>query len=118
MTLAAGFIGLGAMGRGMARNLHRAGLLQAVWNRTSARASELAAELGVAAATPADLAASCDVVVICVSADADVLEVVDALAPALRPGSIVIDCSTVCADTAREAARPPRGEASSSSTRP
>ncbi|MBS1134975.1 MAG: binding domain of 6-phosphogluconate dehydrogenase, partial [Burkholderiaceae bacterium] len=29
MSLAVGFIGLGAMGRGMARNLHRAGLLRA-----------------------------------------------------------------------------------------
>jgi 3-hydroxyisobutyrate dehydrogenase len=105
VTLAAGFIGLGAMGHGMARNLHRAGLLQAVWNRSAASASELAAELDVhAAANPADLAARCDVVVLCVSADADVLEVVDALAPALRPGTIVVDCSTVSADTAREAA--------------
>jgi 3-hydroxyisobutyrate dehydrogenase len=106
VTLAAGFIGLGAMGRGMARNLHRAGLLQAVWNRNAAIATELAAELGVhAAASPADVAAHCDVVVLCVSADADVLEVVDALAPGLRPGAIVVDCSTVSADTAREAAR-------------
>jgi 3-hydroxyisobutyrate dehydrogenase len=106
VTLAAGFIGLGAMGRGMARNLHRAGLLQTVWNRNAAIATELAAELGVhASASPADLAARCDVVVLCVSADTDVLEIVDALAPALRPGAIVVDCSTVSADTAREAAR-------------
>ena len=41
----------------------------------------------------------------CVSADADVLEVVDAIAPALRPDTIVIDCSTVSADTARTAAQ-------------
>ena len=94
------------MGRGMARNLHKAGLLQAVWNRTHARADELAAELGVSApATPAELASNCDVIVLCVSADDDVLEMVDALLPALQPGSIVIDCSTVSADTAREAAR-------------
>jgi 3-hydroxyisobutyrate dehydrogenase len=106
MTLAAGFIGLGAMGRGMARNLHRAGLLHGVWNRTPAPATELAAELGcVAAANPAQLAAACDVVVLCVSADGDVLDVVDAMAPAFRPGSIVIDCSTVSAATARVAAR-------------
>ena len=106
MTRAAGFIGLGAMGRGMARNLHRAGLLHGVWNRTPAPATELATELGcVAAANPAQLAAACDVVVLCVSADGDVLDVVDAMAPALRPGSIVIDCSTVSAATAREAAR-------------
>jgi 3-hydroxyisobutyrate dehydrogenase len=104
--LAVGFVGLGAMGRGMARNLHRAGLLRGVWNRTARGASELVADLGcVAAANPADLAALCDVVVLCVSADGDVLDVVDAMAPTLRPGSIVIDCSTVAADTAREAAR-------------
>lgn len=106
MTLAVGFIGLGAMGRGMARNLHRAGLLHGVWNRTPGPAGELAAELGCrAAASPADLAAQCDAVVLCVSADADVLEVVDAMAPALRAGSVVVDCSTVSAATAREAAR-------------
>jgi 3-hydroxyisobutyrate dehydrogenase len=106
VTLAVGFIGLGAMGRGMARNLSRAGLLRAVWNRTAATASGLAAELGVTAATsPAHLAAGCDVVLLCVSADSDVLEVVEALGPGLRPGSIVVDCSTVSADTAREAAR-------------
>jgi 3-hydroxyisobutyrate dehydrogenase len=101
-----GFAGLGAMGRGMARNLRRAGLLQAVWNRTTALADELAAELGVvAAANPAALARDCDVIVLCVSADADVLDVVDGLLPGLRPGALVIDCSTVSADTAREAAR-------------
>ena len=105
MSLATGFIGLGAMGRGMARNLHKAGLLQGVWNRTKARSSELAAELRVAtAADPAALAAMCDVVVLCVAADADVLEVLDSMLPGLRPGSVVIDCSTVSADTAREAA--------------
>ena len=106
MTLRTGFVGLGAMGRGMARNLHKHGLLQGVWNRTRVRADELAAELQVAApATPAELAASCNVVVVCVSADADVLAMVDALAPGLKPGSLVIDCSTVGAGTAREAAQ-------------
>ena len=105
MTLAAGFAGLGAMGRGMARNLHEAGLLRCVWNRTSSVAAGLAQELGIAAAKdPAELAARCDVVVLCVSADADVLEVVDAMLPGLRAGSVVVDCSTVSADTARVAA--------------
>jgi 3-hydroxyisobutyrate dehydrogenase len=106
MTPAAGFVGLGAMGRGMARNLHRAGFLNCVWNRTPSVAAELAAELGVAAGRDAaDLASRCDIVVLCVSADADVLEVVDAMRPGLRPGAVVVDCSTVSADTAREAAR-------------
>lgn len=106
MGPATGFIGLGAMGRGMARNLHAAGLLRAVWNRTPGRSRELAAELGVeSSATPAALAAACDVIVTCVSADADVLQLVDEMLPGLGPGTTVVDCSTVSADTAREAAR-------------
>ena len=106
MPPAVGFAGLGAMGRGMARNLHKAGLLTALWNRTAGRAAELAVELGVTQSPdPAALAAGCEIVVICVSADADVLAVVDALLPGLRAGAIVIDCSTVGADTAREGAQ-------------
>lgn len=101
----AGFIGLGAMGLSMARNLARAGLLAGSWNRSPEKSRALAAETGsVAFDTPAALAAACDVVVLCVSADADVLELVDALRPALAAGGTVIDCSTVSAATAREAA--------------
>lgn len=104
-ALRVGFIGLGAMGDGMARNLHRRGLLQAVWNRTPERAQSLAGELGCQAPSNiAELARQCDIVMLCVSADADVLEVVAALQTGLRRGSIVIDCSTVSADTARAAA--------------
>jgi 3-hydroxyisobutyrate dehydrogenase len=93
------------MGRGMARNLHGAGLLRAVWNRTSARSAEFAAETGVAAAaSPADLAQACDVIVLCVAADQDVLQVIEALGPGLQAGTLVVDCSTVSSDTARAAA--------------
>jgi 3-hydroxyisobutyrate dehydrogenase len=100
-----GFVGLGAMGTNMARNLQRAGLLVAVWNRSSGKAQSLAAELRVEApATLAELAAACEAIVSCVSADADVLEVTRALAPALRPGTLMLDCSTVSAETARQAA--------------
>lgn len=89
----------------MARNLHRAGLLRAVWNRSHDKAETLARELGCTApATPADVAAACEVLVLCVSADADVLEVIEALLPKIRPGTLVIDCSTVSAATARLAA--------------
>jgi 3-hydroxyisobutyrate dehydrogenase len=102
---ATGFIGLGAMGQGMARCLHRAGLLEGVWNRTTAKASELAETTGCRVAdSPADLAAHCDATVICVSADGDLIEIVEALVPGVRSGTVVIDCSTVSADTARRAA--------------
>jgi|KBSSwiStaDraftv2_1062776.scaffolds.fasta_scaffold477715_1 3-hydroxyisobutyrate dehydrogenase len=101
----AGFIGLGAMGVGMARNLHKRQLLTAVWNRSEAKSQSLAKETGcVAAATPAEIAKLCNVIVVCVSADADVLAVIDAMLPALQPGTIVIDCSTISSDTARSAA--------------
>jgi len=100
-----GFVGLGAMGMHMARNLHRVGLLEAVWNRSRAKATTLAGELGCQAPeSPGDLAAAVDAVVICVSADDDVLQVVSELAPKVRKGSLIIDCSTVGSETARKAA--------------
>lgn len=100
-----GFIGLGAMGVGMARNLHKHSLLAAAWNRTSTKAEALGRETGCAVAkTPADLGPLCDAIVMCVSADDDVLAMIDALLPNLRADSIVIDCSTVSSITARAAA--------------
>ena len=100
-----GVIGLGAMGAPMARNLHRAGYLEAIWNRTLSTAEQLGAELGVAVATdPAALAERCELLVLSVSADRDVLDVVQSLLPGLHAGSMVLDTSTVSRDTAREAA--------------
>ncbi|MFI4958814.1 MAG: NAD(P)-dependent oxidoreductase [Lysobacterales bacterium] len=105
MTLKAAFIGLGAMGAPMAGHLKAKGLLHAVANRTQAKALQLAEELGVTApATLAELAAQCDVIALCVTADADVLNTVEALAPHLQPGAIVIDHSTDAPATAKRAA--------------
>jgi len=98
-----GFVGLGAMGSHMARNLHRAGLLTGVWNRTGDKAASLAAELKcIAFKSLEELAGNCEAVVICVSADADLQAVVAGLDPALSPNMIVMDCSTVSAGTARD----------------
>ncbi|MDD5275003.1 MAG: NAD(P)-dependent oxidoreductase [Methylovulum sp.] len=100
-----GFIGLGAMGAGMARNVAKAGYLAAVYNRTTAIAQTLAAELGVAVYDqPEALAATVDVVLLCVSADADVLAVVKAIATTIKPGAVVVDMSTVSSATAKQAA--------------
>lgn len=100
-----GFIGLGAMGAPMARHLAAAGLLAGVANRSHGKALLLAEELGVEAfAEPGDLARQCDVVLLCVSADADVLGLVRVLGPFLRPGAVIVDHSTVAAATARAAA--------------
>ena len=97
----AGMIGLGAMGLGMARNLAKAGYLTAVYNRTAAKT----AEFKVAAFDlPEALAAEVDIVLICVSADQDVLAIVEAIALTIKPGSIVVDMSTVSSETAKKAA--------------
>lgn len=99
-----GFVGLGAMGMHMARNLHKAGLLAGVYNRTADKARQLADELKVQAySTLGDLGADVDAVVSCVSADADVLEVARALAPTVKRGALMLDCSTIGADSARRA---------------
>ncbi|GAB2500557.1 NAD(P)-dependent oxidoreductase [Arenimonas alkanexedens] len=99
----AGFIGLGAMGAPMAGHLAARGLLSVVGNRSRSKADALATELAVrAAASSADFS-DCDVVALCVSMDADVLEQVTALADVLSPGAVVIDHSTVSVGTAKQA---------------
>jgi 3-hydroxyisobutyrate dehydrogenase len=101
----AGMIGLGGMGSGMARNLAKAGYLGGVYNRTAEKAQILAQEQGVMAYdNPATLAAAVDIVLLCVSADQDVLEIVEAMADSLQPGAIVVDMSTVSSETAKTAA--------------
>ncbi len=98
-----GFVGLGAMGTHMARNLRRAGLLEGVWNRTTDKATALSQELGCTVFTSlAELATKCQTIVICVSADEDLRAVIAGLNPGLRQGALIIDCSTVSAATARD----------------
>lgn len=100
-----GIIGLGAMGQGMARNVAKAGYLSQLWNRTAGKAEKLAAELNVSvAATIPQMAANLDIIIICVSADKDVLEVINAVLESIKPGTIVIDTSTVSSDTAKTVA--------------
>lgn len=97
----AGVIGLGTMGEAMATRLAGAGVLARLWNRTTARGETLARTLGVTLASdPSDLARHCDVVVISVTDDAALKEVVAALRPGLRPSMVVVDTSTVAPATA------------------
>jgi 3-hydroxyisobutyrate dehydrogenase len=92
------FLGLGTMGAAMAANLARAGFQVAAWNRTPGRAPELA-ELGVTtAASPADAASTAEIVVICVSDTPDVDAVLfgpGGVVEGAKPGTLVIDCSTI-----------------------
>ena len=100
-----GVIGLGAMGAPMALNLHRAGHLAAIWNRTPARAMDVCRDTGIALCEDiAALARQCEAIITSVSADRDVLEVAQKISDAASAGCIVIDTSTVAAQTARQAA--------------
>ena len=100
-----GVIGLGAMGANMARNLARENHLVAVYNRTHSKASKLATEYSVTAyPTAGELAARCELIIICVSRDEDMLEMIEAIQPGIEPGTIVVDTSTVSTETVRTAA--------------
>ncbi len=93
-----GFIGLGIMGGGMARNLLRAGFPLQVWNRTARRMEPLIAEGATAANNPAALAAASDIIITCVSDTPDVEAVLlgeEGVIAGIRPGSLVIDMSTI-----------------------
>lgn len=91
-----GFAGIGRMGRAMARNLLAAGFPLVVWNRTAERCTPLVDAGARAVAEPAALAAA-DIVVTMVSdgqAARSVL-VESGLLDDLRPGSIVLEMSTI-----------------------
>jgi 3-hydroxyisobutyrate dehydrogenase len=100
-----GVTGLGAMGSGMALNLHKAGHLHGVWNRTRSKAERVAGQTGVILfESPVGLASECELVILCVSRDADVLEMVEQVASSAAAGTIVVDTSTVSSATAQRAA--------------
>src|SRR5690349_12836374 len=98
MSEQVGYIGLGIMGRGMARNLLKNGVMLRVWNRTAARMDDLVSEGATAAKGPADLAAQSDIIITCVSDTPDVEAVIlgdGGVIEGARAGSLVIDMSTI-----------------------
>ena len=97
------FLGLGCLGQPMASNLLRAGVPLTVHNRTRVKEEALAAEGAQRAATLAAAVAAADMVMLCLSDDAAVVEVLTA-AP-LRPGALVIDTSTISPGTSRRLAQ-------------
>jgi 3-hydroxyisobutyrate dehydrogenase-like beta-hydroxyacid dehydrogenase len=88
------FLGLGIMGASMAANLAKAGHDVTTWNRTSGKS----APGTKTAATPAQAAAEAEVVWICVSDTAAVEQVLfgnNGVASSVRPGTVVVDSSTI-----------------------
>ena len=102
-----GFIGLGVMGRPMARNLLARGFSVVAHSRSRGPVDELVAAGAQAARTPADVARQSAIVVTMVPDSPDVeavLEGADGVFATLAPGSLIIDCSTIAPAVARRLA--------------
>ncbi len=102
-----GFVGLGIMGRGMTHNLLKAGFDVTVWNRTASRMDEFVEAGAQAAGSPAEVAAQCDITLVCVSDTPDVERVILAEAGIIhgaKQGSLVIDHSTISPQATKEIA--------------
>lgn len=90
-----GFIGVGLMGWGMAKNAVEKGYpLRVVAHRKREAVDDLVARGAVECADAAALAAECDVIVLCVTGAPEVEAAVARIVPTARAGLTIIDCST------------------------
>jgi 3-hydroxyisobutyrate dehydrogenase-like beta-hydroxyacid dehydrogenase len=101
------FLGLGAMGYPMARNLIRAGHEVALWSNSGEKARKLAAEDkgGAPYATPAEASANAECIFLCVGNTEMSQETIlgeKGVIHGARAGSVVADCSTISPDASRE----------------
>jgi 3-hydroxyisobutyrate dehydrogenase len=105
MTERIGFVGLGIMGQGMAHNLLKAGFPLTVWNRTASKMEPLIATGAQGAKNPAEVAVHSDIVVVCVNDTPDVEAILlqdGGIIEGGKPGSLVVDCSTISPVATRE----------------
>ncbi len=105
MTEKIGFIGLGRMGLPMSYNLLNAGYDLTVHNRSQEKVRQIADAGATAAASTAEVVASCDVVLACLP-DVETCErvLLDEALPHARPGQVIVDHSTVGASTSKACA--------------
>jgi 3-hydroxyisobutyrate dehydrogenase len=100
-----GFIGIGYMGHPIARRLLESGFKLTAYDRNRSKAEELIQYGGTVAQSVAKLSSSCNVVLTCLPNDQVVLDIYrgpDGVFANVRPGSLVIDMSTVYPDTSQE----------------
>jgi 3-hydroxyisobutyrate dehydrogenase and related beta-hydroxyacid dehydrogenases len=97
------FLGLGGMGRPMARNLLKAGYDVSVWNRTQSVANSLVSEGATVISSPSDVV-DCDIIISMLSDDhatRDVIFTQDVLS-VLQAGALVINMATISVELIRE----------------
>ena len=100
-----GFIGIGSMGRPIARRLLQAGYKVSVYNRDRTKAEALVGDSAVVANSIAELASNTDVILSCLANDDAVRNVyagTEGVFANVRPGTVVIEMSTVNPETSRE----------------
>jgi 3-hydroxyisobutyrate dehydrogenase len=105
MAVSVGFIGVGNMGNPMAGNVLKAGFALTVFDRNPRATDNLVQAGATAGASLADVAARCDVIMTCLPASPDVEALyLDAggLVERARPGTILIDLSSVLPSTPRK----------------
>ena len=102
------FLGLGAIGRPMARHLAPPRTELTVWNRTAAKASAFAGDSGAkAAATPRDAARDAEIVITCLPSSREVEQLLDGkdgLLAGLSRGTLFVDCTSGDPTTSRRIA--------------
>ena len=104
MAATIGFVGLGLMGHGIAKNIVEKGYpLTVIGHRNRAPIDDLVKRGAVEVTTPREVAERSDIVFLCVTGSREVEAIVrgdggagaaDSLKAGLKPGSIVVDCST------------------------
>ncbi|MCY3774640.1 MAG: NAD(P)-dependent oxidoreductase [Candidatus Aminicenantes bacterium] len=100
-----GFIGLGIMGLPMAGHILKSGYPLTVYNRTRSKTGSLEAAGAVVAASPREVAANSRMIITMVSDSPDVEAVVagpEGVLEGIRPGSVVMDMSTISPQVERE----------------
>ena len=93
-----GFIGLGIMGKPMAKNLMQAGYELAVHNRSPEKAQELAREGATAAESPREVAGQSDIIITMLPDSPDVREILigeGGVLEGIEEGALVVDMSTI-----------------------
>lgn len=103
--MSVGFIGLGNMGQGMADNLLAKGAEPVVFTRTASKVEAMVDRGATPASSVSDLVSRVDVVLACLPSVQTSLDVLIGEAiPAMKPGQVIVDHSTVDIGTSRKCA--------------
>lgn len=97
-TTKVAFLGLGAMGFPMSRNLLKAGFPLTVWNRMASKAEALASEGATVAKTPREAVQSADIVLLCLPTQVEVRDILtrsDGVLAGIAKGKTIVDTSTI-----------------------